>query len=411
MEGLFNKKNYYDPANVAITGTFHFTGAGRPVILHALSSDKLHPSHHNPLEITSLAASAGITVDGMDTAPATNRRIEVVGIDGGINVKGRLINAYTRYDTTAKAKVIKIKLTTTNATWTQATQWRITLDIASGDDIIGDFTIHMPPFNIDQYNDLEVYVTKDGSTYALRGIQHFCTSVAGSVAATEPMLNNESAGSDVVIDVTSTTGFYVGNKCLVSDDNNNEFARIKSISLNSSITVNSISNNYTTAANAKLDIIDYTKTAIPRQIQRGMMSVYVLLPSINSGIIGQLPIPHSIDTSEDIGITLQYLPTTNNAGNATVRFRLQYLVKGIGVDIPDSYQYGTSLFSTLTPPATKVNALHILGSIPAAIHSGKHALSVKLVREGIDALDTYTGDIKVIAIIFSWRDKQLGYEA
>lgn len=391
-------------------GKLHFKGDARPIILHAMDSNSLTPSHHNPLEVTALDANTGISTDGLDTPVSANRIIGCIGVDSGINVKGRLSNNYVNLDATNESLYIKMCICTKNATWVQTSQWRVILKIATGT-ITGDFTIYMPAFNLAHYDSFEVFITKDGSAYAVLGGRYFHLSVAGTIAATEPMLNNVSAGPNVVVDVASTTGFYSGNKVFVSDDLNSEFARITSIALNSSVTLNSIANNYTMANNAKLDIIPYTRTASYRQVQRGMFGLYVLKAGFNSGVIGQLAIPHTIDETEDIGIALQFLPTKNNAGSATVRFRVQYLLKALGDDMPDSYQYGTSLYSTLTPPAVKGNQLHTLGAIPAAIHSGKHMLSIKLVREGIDGLDTYTGDIKIIAVIFSRYDKQLGYEA
>lgn len=391
-------------------GKFHFKGDARPIILYAMDSNSLTPSHHNPLEVTALDANAGISTGGLDTPVSANRIIGCIGVDSGINVKGRLSNSYVNLDVISESLYIKICVCTKNATWVQASQWRVILKIATGP-VTGDFTIYMPTFNLAQYDSFEVFIAKDGSSYAVLGGRYFHLSVAGTIAATEPMLNNVSAGPNIVVDVASTTKFYPGNKAFISDDLNSEFARIKSVVLDSSITLNSIANNYTMANNAKLEIIPYTRTASYRQVQRGMFGLYVLKSGINSGVIGQLAIPHTIDETEDIGMALQFLPTENNAGSATVRFRVQYIIKALGDDVPDSYQYGTSLYSTLTPPAVKGNQLHTLGAIPAAIHSGKHILSIKLVREGIDGLDTYIGDIKIIAIVFSRYDKQLGYEA
>ena len=83
-----------------------------------------------------------------------------------------------------RLKRIKIKLNTTNAVWEQSGEWKIILDILSGD-ITGDFTIYMPPFSIMEYDTLEVYVTVNGATYAEITSRGFDVSVAGPSAAEE----------------------------------------------------------------------------------------------------------------------------------------------------------------------------------------------------------------------------------
>jgi len=68
------------------------------------------------------------------------------------------------------------------------------------------------------------------------------------------MSNNESAGSDVVIEITDTTGFEVDDELKVEDDNDAETAVITAVVANTSITVDTLTNSYTTAANAKVTV-------------------------------------------------------------------------------------------------------------------------------------------------------------
>ena len=66
--------------------------------------------------------------------------------------------------------------------------------------------------------------------------------------------NNEAAGSNVVIQIADTTGFEVDDEVKVEDDNASENAIITVVVTNTSITVDSLSNSYTTAANAKVTV-------------------------------------------------------------------------------------------------------------------------------------------------------------
>ena len=101
----------------------------------------------------------------------------------------------------------------------------------------------------------------------------------------------------------------------------------------------------------------------------------------------------------------------DNGTSQNVRLRVQYLVKGVGEFVPESIQYGTLIFTTWSPPAIKTNGIVAVGAIPAAVHDGKHILSIRFTRMGADVIDTYTGDVKIIAMILTSKDIRLGYEA
>ena len=388
-------------------GRLHFTGDARPNKLSVFSSDFLFPTHHNPLEITEISGIASSITVG------ASNKIDVLGYNGGINVKGRLKNlTFSAVDTTTESSIIMIHLFADNAAgWSNATQWRITLTIVSGS-VTGDFTVYMPPFNLEKGDTIEGFVASDGAIYLkrTRGCSFDC-SVAGSEYASENMKNNESADSNVVVEVEDTTGFYVGNLTNISDDDNNEVSRIKAVDPNTSITVDALSNSYTTAKNAKLEVIDYVRTTLMRPAQRGLLRTNILKAGINSGVVFEYGIPHTIDSTEDIGIVLQYITMQDNGTSQNVRLRAQYLIKGVGEFVPESVQYGTLIFATWSPPAIKTNGIVAVGVIPAAVHAGKHILSIRFTRMGTDVIDTYTGDVKIIAMILTSKDIRLGYEA
>lgn len=67
------------------------------------------------------------------------------------------------------------------------------------------------------------------------------TSSTGQVAGSSP-----SAGSSVVISLASTTGYTVGKKVVVHDGSHTEVCTISAVSANTSITVTTLANSYTT---------------------------------------------------------------------------------------------------------------------------------------------------------------------
>lgn len=391
-------------------GRLHFEGDAQPILFHVVSATECDPTHLNQLGIQSLTAAAGIATSGLDTSAGATRRIEVVGIDGGEHTKGRLKGAYTQVDTTNESCLIKIKLNTTNAVWTQAGEWQIILDILTGC-VTGKFTVFMPAFDIMEYSSREVFVTCDGAVYADKTAHGFDKSLAGPSAATELFSNDEAAGANVVIEVADTTGFYEGNTVFVSDSSNSEWCRIKTIVTNTSITVDDLTYSYSTAAGAKIDQIDYTQTVTTVPLQRGLTKIKTFDAGINSGLVFNYPKSEQVDDTKDLIISLQYIPTENNAGASVCKFRTQYVIAGLGDDIPQTIQYGTLVDADVIPPATKYQWTTDICTIPSAVHTGKHTIGIQVSREGADAGDTYTGDIELAAIVILEPSNKLGYEA
>jgi hypothetical protein len=70
----------------------------------------------------------------------------------------------------------------------------------------------------------------------------------------QTLQNNESAGSSVVIEIASTTGFAISDEVKIVDDNGEETATVTAVVVNTSITVDSLTNSYTTAASAKVTV-------------------------------------------------------------------------------------------------------------------------------------------------------------
>jgi hypothetical protein len=386
-------------------GKLHFVGDARPVVFKPLDSSMFSSTHHNPLTITRL--------DGMTAIGPTvsnNDRIQVTGINGGLNVKGRLKGtSFTQGDITAEGFIIKIAVTTVAvAGWSYSSQWRLELDINIGS-VSGLFTVFLPPFNLEKYDLLEGYICDDGSVYFGYIGEHFLTWAAGSEFSTE-VVTNVPSPTNLTCLVASTAGLYVGNKVDIADDSNLEVTRIASIDSNVSVTVVSLTNTYDNGT-VNLTLINCVRSPIYRPIQRGLFKTFIFKSGVNAGVVSQFAIPHTIDPSEDIEIMFQCLPTEDNSLNKTVRLRIKYTLAGLEEDIPESMQYGEFLYSTCTPPATKQMTIHAIGAIPAASHAGKHALSFQLARLGSDVLDTYEGNVRLVAVVLVYRDKQLGYEA
>jgi hypothetical protein len=390
-------------------GKLHFVGTARPVIFEVLESSKVKASHHNLLGITSLAAANGIIAEELDESTGVSQRIEVFGIGRGAHAKGRLTNSYSQGDTTDEGTCTQITLSTTNAAWAQAGEWRLILEITAGT-LTGTFTIIMPPFTLLAYGRLELYVTSEGAVYFMKSQVGYYASLSGPNAASEILLNDEVAGPDIAIEVADTTGFYAGHLVFISDSENEEWARIKAISLNTSVTVDALTNPYTVANGAKLDIFDFTRTPIIKPTMRGMFQCYVFKAGENMGIQCQFAIPQSADPSSGILIVLQYSPSEDNVGETKTKWQLQYRLTKLGEDLSESVQYGTRVITLVTPPASKVTSISPIGVIPAAEYVGRYGTALKLIRLGRDAEDTYIGDIKFVAAVVSITHKQLGYE-
>lgn len=397
------------------TGRLKFSGDARPYKFYSFSSEDVKPYHHAPLTFQSLAATGGITTDGLTTSTDASRHIEVFGINDGIHTKGILNSAYDQKDTAHLSDFIKIRLTTMHGlvTWDQTTPWRLILDIADGD-IEGKFTIFMPAFSLLEYSIMELYVTIDGATYITRSGSDLGDSMCGSEAATELMVNNESSGSDIIIQVASTTGFYEGNEVHISDSESGEVSRIKNIVSNTSITVDTLINSYTTINGAKLDIIDYTRTLRMTPQQRGLIKLGVFKPNINSGITFQFGLPWERDENEDIEIILNYIGSEGNSGADTTKWRVQYHLAAPGDTMPDgSIQYGSLAYSDIIPYVAPVPVAYLgdLHSIPPSEHAAHPMLSIEVIRNGTDSGDTYGGDIRLIAVVLKIKENKMGYVA
>ena len=75
-----------------------------------------------------------------------------------------------------------------------------------------------------------------------------------SYGISQDLQNNEAAGSNVVIEIADTSGFEVGDEVQIQDDNSAETALISAVVTNTSITVQTLTNSYTTAAGATVKV-------------------------------------------------------------------------------------------------------------------------------------------------------------
>lgn len=394
-------------------GRLHFHGTARPVIFDVMDSTRLAATHFNFLGITSLSASSpdGIFTEGLTVGASVNKRIEVYSLGLGLNLKGRLSNTYTRFNTTDIGSTTKIILSTTNASWVQASEWRLILEITEGT-IVGIFTIIMPLFTLAEYSRLRLDITAEGAAYCIHPLTGGPVSVSGPNQATENLLSDAGSGSDVAISVSSTAGFYAGHYVFISDSSNSEWCRIKSLITDTSVTVDTLSNAYIVTDGAKLDIFDFIKAPLLKPLLRGMFSVYNMVAGENMGVRFQSGKPQSVDPDSDIHIILQYISDENNAGSADTKWRVEYQLKQLWTDIPESIQYGTIINCPLVqPPAEKKSAIAVLGIIPAETHVNKYMLTFKLIRLGRDPEDTFTGTIRIIGIILGMTHRQLGFES
>jgi hypothetical protein len=77
-----------------------------------------------------------------------------------------------------------------------------------------------------------------------------------------------SAGSLVVISITDTTGFEEGDSVTVTDDNNSENATITAVVANTSITVDELSNSYTTADSGYVTVGELSSDIVADLVQK-----------------------------------------------------------------------------------------------------------------------------------------------
>jgi hypothetical protein len=409
------------PQGINVTGgNLHFYDDAKVLKMTGIHATQCDSIHQKPLAITSLTTLAGIATEGLTTAEDATRVIEVIGVDGGIQTKGTLSDTYTRYDTAGEANIVKVRLTTMygSNTWIQGSEWRLILNIDSGDGITGLFTIIMPPFTLLHYSTLELYVTIDGATYLSKVVNGFDYSMSGTSVATEDFVNDEAAGDDVVVEVASTTGFYVGNQVNVSDSENNEMCRIKAIVTDTSITIDTLTNSYTTANGAKFDQIDYIRSTIIHPIKRGMLKTRQFQTDENSGLYYQTNIGHEVDDESEVGIYIQYVGTESNPDQHVVKCETHYWLGGVGESCAESIQYESIQYVDLIPSysdlvpgvVTPYVWVKKLASISPEEYKNKGMLTVQIIRSGADAGDTYTGDIEFIAALLFVTTNKLGSE-
>lgn len=392
------------------------TGDGRYVNLMPFTSLDIFSTHHAPLEITALADPGYISCTLTDK-PGAQRHISICTIDGGIHVKGRqksnIETGYTQGNTTAAGTVTLICLNTKNDTWTQTTPWSLIINITTGS-VTGQFTIHCPAFTLDIYDHIEFYVTNDGATYYSKGSYGFNDFVSGTTTAEELITNDSlTAGSNVVCNVVDTTGFHVGNKVFVSDSADSEWSRIKSLIENTSITITSLTNNYTKVNGAKLNIINTTRTAPLSVVHRNIGKFFRFLPGVKSGMTLQFGIPHHIDPTEPLKIAFQYIARSANAEEQVVKLRTQYICSKIYGSCPISDQFATLSYSTFTPTATAdIMNVAILPEIPITdwVENGtpRRAHTMQFCRLGDDDADTYTGSIDIVAVLYIMKSNKFG---
>lgn len=399
-----------DCIDISETGSLVMKGGARYVDLKALSSMDVFPTHHAALEVTALA-DPGYVSSSLDNPPNANRFLSICTVDGGLNVKGRQSGSYSQGDTTAVGAITMICINTKNASWVQETCWYLVIDIAIGN-VTGHFTIFCPPFNLESFDRIKLYITNDGATYYSKERYGFNDFICGSEAAEEVTTNNLTAGSNVVCNVVDTAGFHVGGKVFVSDSLNSEWTRIKSIIVNTSITVSFLSNNYTIVNGSKLDVVPTTRTAYLSVVHRNVGKLFKLLPDINSGATLQFGVPHHIDKTEPLKIAFQYIARSPNPGSQVVKIRTQNINQKIYEVCPESDQYGILRNTTFIPSATvDINNVAPLPEIPVSDWvdvTPKRVHLMQVVRMGADAGDTFAGAIDVVAIVYLMKSEKLG---
>ncbi|MFZ3301207.1 MAG: LamG-like jellyroll fold domain-containing protein [Microgenomates group bacterium] len=107
------------------------------------------------------------------------------------------------------------------------------------------------------YNGVTLSVATSSATYAQSGTiadknPNLTTSYNGSlikasgVEASQAFTNDPAAGSSVVLNMTDTTGFEVGDRVYITSSIGQEIAKITAISANTSVTVDTLTLNHTT---------------------------------------------------------------------------------------------------------------------------------------------------------------------
>ena len=306
----------------------------------------------------------------------------------------------------------RITVSTKNATWDQATPWRLVLNISLGS-VTGQYTIYLPPFKMDTYESIHFWVANDGATYyGSSGECDYEHWGAGESEATEDLTADVAAGNNIVCPVSDTTGFYVGDKARLEDDNNAEWNRITAIVTNTSITIAHLNYPYTAAANAKVIKVNCIQSPYGvRNMRRSMGRICCLDAAVPSGIAAHYPFPFTQDPISPLKVALVFCGSINNPSSETIRMQLQYLPTGPG-DNAFSDEWGEKKYITVTPGATAGDFVETLFTdgfeVPASEILNKKAIQLKLVRMGDDPLDTYTGCFLLVAVLIGMTERYFG---
>ena len=387
-------------------------GEARTGKIVTLACENWYPTHHAPLGIKALN-DPGYISSTLATAPGATRKIRMYSVGDGIRQKGEQAAGYTQGDTTHNGVMSNITLVTKNATWVQAVPWRLVVDISVGD-VTGQYTIYLPSFKIDTYESMRFWLTNDGACYygsaGESGFEHWG---AGPSEATEDLTANVAAGNNVVCPVLDTTGFYIGDKARLEDDNNAEWDRITAIVLNTSITIAHLDYGYTTVANAKVRKVNCVRSPYGvRNMRRGMGRICCLKAGMPGGISVHYAFPFTQDPVSPLKVALVFCGSINNLTSKTVRMRLQYIPTGPG-DNALGEEWGEMKYITVTPGAIAGDFVETLFTggfeVPASEILNKKAIQLQLVRMGDDVVnDTYTGCFLLVAVIIGMTAKHFG---
>ena len=371
-----------------------------------------YPTHHPPLGVKRLA-DPGYISSTLTTPPGANRKMRLYSVGDGIHQKGEQAAGWTAGDTTHDGVMSNITLVTKNSSWIQATPWTMVLDISVGD-VIGQYTIYLPSFKMDSYESMRFWITNDGAAYyGSSGECSFRHWAAGPSEATEDLTLGVATGDNVVCPVLDTTGFYIGDKARLEDDNNAEWDRITAIVVNTSITIAHLDHTYTTVANAKVRKVNCVRSPYgTTNMRRGMGRMCCLRSSVANGISGHYAFPFTQDPASPLKVALVFSGSINNPTSETVRMRLQYIPTGPG-DNALSEEWGDMKYITITPGVIAGDFVEVLFAdgfeVPASDVLGKKAIQLQLVRMGDDPVnDTYTGCLLLVAVLVGMTERYLG---
>ena len=400
-----------DYIEVADDGFLTLHGEARTSIIRTYACENWYTTHHNALGIKVLA-NPGYISSTLSTQPDANRAIRIVGLGDGINLKGEQGTGWTPGDTTHDAIQSYLTIATKNTTWEQTSDWRVVLDITTGD-VTGKMIVYLPPFKLDAYEKLHFWITGDGATYCGgRGECRFTCFGAGPTETNELLTGDVSSGDNIVCPVSDTTGFYIGDKVRLEDDDDEEWDRIIDIISNTSIKVGHLDYDYTQVKNAIIKKYKCVETPYgATHMRRGMGRLCCLRAGVPSGIAMHYAFPFTQDPNSPLKIAVVFVGSIDNPTSKTVKMRLQYIPTGPG-DNAFSEEYGDMDYITVTPAATAgdfVETLFTNGfTVPAHKIQNKKAIQFQLARMGDDASDTYTGCLLLVAILVGMTEQYIG---